>query len=137
MKKFAVMFMIGVLFVFSNLTVNAKTINEADTELCETVKMTLISSLREPVDKAIVEIYKEDKKAQELGLSWAAWETEILKIKQVYGIGGLYEVTLKVSPYYGAHNGYGEDEVVINTSGELIKYKHLKTYPLSATNGVR
>ena len=117
------------LLVISNRTVNAEIINEADTELCETVKMALISSLSEPVDKAIVEIYKDDKKAQELGLSSDAFQTELLKIKQVYGIGGLYEITLKVYPYYAAHNTYGEDEVVINTNGKLISYKHLKTYP--------
>jgi hypothetical protein len=130
-KKFAVLLIAGMLLVISNKTVNAETINEANTELCETVKMALISSLREPVDKAIVEIYKDDKKAQELGLTWASYDTEILKIKQLYGIGGLYEITLKVYPYYRAHMGYGEDEVVINTSGKLIRYKHLKTYPLS------
>lgn len=128
MKKFAVMFMIGVLFVIFNITVNAKTINEADTELCETLKYALIGSLREPVDKAIVEIYKDDKSVPE-GLTWAAYDTEILKIKQLYGVGGLYELTLKIYPYYRAHMSYGEDEVVINTMGELISFKHLKTYP--------
>ncbi|KLT20048.1 hypothetical protein AA980_05205 [Neobacillus vireti] len=123
------MLMIGMFSVVTNTSVNAKTINEADTELCETLKMALISSNRKPIDKAITEIYKDDKKAQALGLSWAGFETELLKIKQVYGIGGLYEITLKVYPYYRAHIGYGEDEVVINTSVELISYKHLKTYP--------
>ena len=116
------------LFLFSGSKVfYAKTINETDTELYETVKVALISSNREPVDKAISEIYKNDKNAPK-DLTWASWETEILKIKQMYGIGGLYEITLKVDPYYGAHNGYGEDEVVINTEGELISFKHLKTY---------
>ncbi|ASV69994.1 hypothetical protein CKF48_09495 [Cytobacillus kochii] len=136
MNKFAVLLMVGMLLVISNRTVNAKTetINEADTELCETVKMALISSLREPVDKAIVEIYKDDKNVPE-GLTWASYDTEILKIKQLYGIGGLYEITLKVYPYYRAHMGYGEDEVVINTRGKLINYKHLKTYPRTATKG--
>ncbi|MED3550249.1 DUF3888 domain-containing protein [Cytobacillus praedii] len=128
MKKFSVMFMIGVLFVISNITVNAKTINEADTELCETLKYALIGSLREPVDKAIVEIYKGDKNVPE-GLTWAAYDTEILNIKQLYGVGGLYELTIKIYPYYRAHMSYGEDEVVINTMGELISFKHLKTYP--------
>jgi hypothetical protein len=116
-----------VLFT-SNKKFYAKTINEADTELCETVKMALVSCNREPVDKAISKIYKNDKNAPK-GLTWASWETEILKIKQVYGIGGLYEITLKVYPYYGPHNGYGVDEVVINTDGVLISFKHLKTYP--------
>ena len=121
--------MIGMFLVINYTRVNAKTVNEADTELCETLKMAFISSNRKPVDKAITEIYKDDKKAQELGLTWASDGTEILKIKQLYGIGGLYEITLKVYPYYRAHNSYGEDEVVINTNGELISYKHLKTYP--------
>ncbi|MFF5397297.1 DUF3888 domain-containing protein [Peribacillus butanolivorans] len=129
MRKIAILLMVGMVLVISNTKAKAKTINEADTELCETLKMALISSNRKPVDKAIIEIYKDDKKAQALGLSWAGFETELFKIKQVYGIGGLYEITLKVYPYYAAHNGYGEDEVVINTSGELISYKHLKTYP--------
>jgi hypothetical protein len=128
-KKLAVILMIGMFLVINYTRVNAKTVNEADTELCETLKMALISSNRKPVDKAITEIYKDDKKAQELGLTWASYGTEILNIKQLYGIGGLYEITLKVYPYYRAHNSYGEDEVVINTNGELIRYKHLKTYP--------
>ncbi|MGE7602617.1 DUF3888 domain-containing protein [Peribacillus sp. NPDC097675] len=125
MKKIALVFLIGMFL--TNTTVYSKTINEADTELCETVKMALISSNRKPVDKAITEIYKNDKNAPE-NLTWASYDTEILKIKQPYGIGGLYEITLKVYPYYGPHNSYGEDEVVINSSGELISYKHLKTY---------
>jgi hypothetical protein len=115
--------MIGMFLVINYTRINAKTVNEADTELCETLKMALISSNRKPVDKVITEIYKEDKKAQELGLTWASDGTEILKIKQLYGIGGLYEITLKVYPYYHAHNSFGEDEVVINTNGELIRYK--------------
>lgn len=128
-KKLAVILMIGMFLMINNTRVKAKTVNEADTELCETLKMALISSNRKPVDRAITEIYKNDKKAQELGLTWASYDTEILKIKQLYGIGGLYEITVKVYPYYRAHNSYGEDEVVINTNGELISYKHLKTYP--------
>ncbi|MFF2501742.1 DUF3888 domain-containing protein [Peribacillus sp. NPDC058075] len=131
MRKIAILLMVGMVLVISNTKAKAKTINEADTELCETLKMGLISSNRKPVDKAIIEIYKDDKKAQALGLSWTGFETELLKIKQVYGIGGLYEITLKVYPFYAAHNGYGEDEVVINTSGELISYKTLENISLN------
>jgi hypothetical protein len=122
--------MIFTIMILGNITVHAKikTINETETELCESLEMALMSSNRKPVDKAINEIYKNDKNVPEGGLSWAAGESELLKIKQVYGVGGLYELTLKVSPYYGAHNSYGEDEVVINTDGKLISYKHLKTY---------
>jgi hypothetical protein len=128
MKKIAVLLMVGMVLVISNTTANAKTKNETETELCETLKLALINSLSEPVDKAIIEIYRDDKNAPK-GLTWASWETEILKIRQLFGIGGLYEITLKVFPYHRAHIGYGEDEVVINSSGELIRYKHLKTYP--------
>ena len=122
--------MIITFFSFTNNQVHAEPILEAETGLCETYRYALINSLREPVDKAIVEIYKDDPNAPE-GLTWATYDTEILKIKQVYGVGGLYEITLKVYPYYRSHMGYGEDEVVINTVGKLIKYKHLKTYPIN------
>ena len=120
--------MIGMLLVISNTTVNAIIINEADTELCETLKYALINTLRQPVDKAIAEIYKDDKNAPE-DLTWASYDTEILKIKQLYGVGGGYEITLKVHPYYAAHMSYGIDEIVVDTSGKLLSYKHLKTYP--------
>lgn len=114
MKKLVVMLMIGMSLVIFNTTAHAKTINEAITELCETLKYALISSLRDPVDKAIVEIYKDDQNAPE-GLTWATYDAEILKIKQLYGVGGLCEITLKVHPYYRAHMSYGIDEIVINT----------------------
>ena len=128
MKKIVVLLMVVMILAISNTKANAKTINEAETELCETLKLALINSLREPIDKAIIEIYKNDKNAPK-GLTWASYETEMLKIKQLSGIGGVYVITLKVYPYYRAHWGYGEDEVVVNSSGELIRYKHLKRYP--------
>jgi hypothetical protein len=126
MKKFVVMRMF--VLMASHPTANAKTINEADTKLCETLQYALLSSIREPVDKAIVEIYKDDVKAPE-GLRWDSTGAKLLKIKQLYGVGGLYEITLKIMPFYRAHITYGIDEVVINTDGALISYKHLKTYP--------
>ncbi|WP_075982849.1 DUF3888 domain-containing protein [Bacillus massilinigeriensis] len=127
MKKIVILLMIGMLLVFPNTRVNATTVNKADRELCETLKYALINTLRQPVDKAIAEIYKDDKDTPE-GLTWASYDTEILKIKQLYGVGGLYEITLKVYPYYDAHMSYGIDEIVVDTSGKLISYKHLKTY---------
>lgn len=135
MKKFAVTLMVVILLVTISTIVKAKTINEAETELSVTLKYALINSLREPVDKAIVEIYKDDQNASK-GLTWASFETEIVRIKQVYGVGGLYEITLKVYPYYRAHISYGIDEVVVNTNGELISYRHLKTFPIIRTEQV-
>lgn len=128
LKKYFALLCVVMVMLIGNTTVNAQTINEADTDLCNTLKYALITSLREPVDKAIFEIYKDDKVAPK-GLTWASYDTELLKIKQVFGVGGLYEITLKVHPYYDAHNSYGVDEVVINTQGELLGYKHVKTLP--------
>jgi hypothetical protein len=132
MNRVFFLVMIISFFSFTNNQVHAQKepILEAETGLCETYRYALINSLREPVDKAVVEIYKDDPNAPE-GLTWATYDTEVLKIKQVYGVGGLYEITLKIYPYYRSHMGYGEDEVVINTVGKLIKYKHLKTYVLN------
>ncbi|MFB9826262.1 DUF3888 domain-containing protein [Lederbergia wuyishanensis] len=109
-------------------TAYAATINETDTELSESLKYALILSLSQPISEAIEAIYKNDKSAPK-GLTWAAYQTEILKIKQANGIGGIYEITLKVYPYYRAHITYGEDIVVIRTDGKIIDYKHVKTYP--------
>lgn len=130
------LFFLVMIISFFSFTINQvhaekEPILEAEIGLCETYRYALINSLREPVDKAIAEIYKVDKDAPE-GLTWASYDTDILKIKQLYGIGGLYEITLKIYPYYDAHMSYGIDEVVVNTSGELKSYKHLKTYPRSS-----
>ena len=72
--------MIISFFSFTNNQVYAQKepILEAETGLCETYRYALINSLREPVDKAIVEIYKDDQNAPE-GLTWATYDTEILK----------------------------------------------------------
>jgi len=130
MKRITVTLTIGIMvLIISTANVNAKTINEADTTLCDTLNYALMSSLREPVDKAIVEIYKNDINAPQ-GLRWDTTGANILKIKQLYGVGGLYEITLRIKPFYRAHITYGVDEVVVNSNGELIRYKHLKTYPL-------
>lgn len=126
--KRLILCVVSIFILGTSSPVYAKTVNEADTELCDTFKYALINRLREPVDKAIAEIYKDDPEAPE-DLHWASYDTEIVKIKQIYGVGGAYEITLKVNPYYRAHNQYGEDIVVVNSDGRLITYEHLKTYP--------
>ncbi|MFD1361562.1 DUF3888 domain-containing protein [Lentibacillus salinarum] len=128
MKRLAVSLILIIFLVSYSVPAYAQTINEADTELCDSLKYALINSLREPVDKAIAEIYKDDDKAPE-GLTWASYDTEILKIKQLYGVGGAYKITLKVKPYYRAHITYGKDKIVVSSEGKLINYEHLKTYP--------
>lgn len=70
MKKVAMLFFISLLTVsFITTSVYSATINETDTELCEAYKHALIKSLREPIDKAITEIYRDDQDAPE-GLTW-------------------------------------------------------------------
>ncbi|WP_050614537.1 DUF3888 domain-containing protein [Bacillus testis] len=128
MKKF---FVIILMLIFLNdftAPAYSATINETDSELCDAFKYALIISLRKPIDQAISEIYKKDKNAPE-DLTWAPYATEILKIRQTNGIGGAYEITLKVTPYYRAHITYGKDRIVVTADGKLIGYKHLKTYP--------
>ncbi|WP_106497299.1 DUF3888 domain-containing protein [Lentibacillus sp. Marseille-P4043] len=128
MKKFIISLVLTVILIGYHVPAYSQTINETDTELCDTLQYALINSLREPIDKAITEIYKNDKHAPE-GLTWASYDTKILKIKQIYGVGGAYEITLKVNPYYRAHITYGEDVIVVRADGTLIDYEHLKTYP--------
>lgn len=61
MKKIVVSLIVGmIVLVISNTTAKAKTINEAETDLCTTLEYALMNSLREPVDKAIVKIYNDE-----------------------------------------------------------------------------
>ncbi|GLO64524.1 MULTISPECIES: DUF3888 domain-containing protein [Oceanobacillus] len=105
----------------------AKPINEADTDFTKTLEYALIISLIEPIDEAITTIYKDDKNAPE-DLEWSVDEAEILKIKQLGEVGEAYEITLKVFPYYGNKQIYGEDLLVVQAGGELIEFHHLDTY---------
>jgi hypothetical protein len=50
-KKFVVIFIVGISLIITNTLVTAKPINEADTKLCDTLYFALMSSLREPIDK--------------------------------------------------------------------------------------
>lgn len=130
MKK--AIFLLFVVMQFSifagHIHVTAEAKNKADTELCDTLTLALMSSLRKPIDQAVAEIYQSDGNAPD-GLTWAPFQAELIEIEQVYGAGGLYNITLKIYPYYRAHITYGEDLVVVNSDGELLSYKHLQTYP--------
>ncbi|MFD1336612.1 DUF3888 domain-containing protein [Oceanobacillus iheyensis] len=134
MKKKCLLVVLIVMFIISHTTAYAETTNQTDTDLCDTLKYAFINSLKEPIDEAIKEIYKDDTFATNEGLSWAPFQTEITEINQIYGVGGEYEITLKIYPYYRAHNTYGEDLVVVNTDGELISYEHVKTFPIIGEN---
>ncbi|MGG2065044.1 DUF3888 domain-containing protein [Bacillus sp. S14(2024)] len=43
---------------------------------------------------------------------WAGWETELINVKQLNGVGGAYEVTVRVHPYYGTHTGIRKVRIV-------------------------
>ncbi|MFJ5717300.1 DUF3888 domain-containing protein [Neobacillus sp. NPDC093127] len=95
---------------------------ETDNEM---IKYALIRSLDPSIDKALAEIYKDTPRGIP---QWAGWETEITNIKQLYGVGVAYEVTVKVFPYYGPHIGNGIDEITIRIASggqEVIDYKHI------------
>ncbi|OAK26515.1 transcriptional regulator [Bacillus wiedmannii] len=123
MKKILIVLSI-LMFIISYSTfsfqANAK---EPDNDI---VKYALIRSLSPSIDKALTEIYNDATKGIP---SWAGWDTEIMNIKQLYGIGGAYDVKVRVSPYYGPHIGYGIDEITVrvDASGQqLIEYKHIQ-----------
>ncbi|PEW65099.1 transcriptional regulator [Bacillus cereus] len=123
MKKILIVLSI-LMFIISYSTfsfqANAK---EPDNAM---VKYALIRSLSPSIDKALTEIYKN---ATEGIPSWAGWDTKIMNIKQLYGIGGTYDVKVRVSPYYGPHIGHGIDEITVrvDASGQqLIEYKHIQ-----------
>ncbi|WP_253182451.1 DUF3888 domain-containing protein [Bacillus wiedmannii] len=123
MKKILIVLSI-LMFIISYSTfsfqANAK---EPDNDM---VKYALIRSLSPSIDKALTEIYNDATKGIP---SWAGWDTEIMNIKQLYGIGGAYDVKVRVSPYYGPHIGYGIDEITarVDASGQqLIEYKHIQ-----------
>ncbi|WP_255290164.1 DUF3888 domain-containing protein [Bacillus cereus] len=123
MKKILIVLSI-LMFIISYSTfsfqANAK---EPDNDM---VKYALIRSLSPSIDKALTEIYKN---ATEGIPSWAGWDTKIMNIKQLYGIGGAYDVKVRVSPYYEPHIGYGIDEITVrvdDSGQQLIEYKHIQ-----------
>lgn len=99
--------------------------NETETTN-EMVKYALIVSLAPSINKALVDIYKDPSKGVP---QWAGWETEIVNLKQLNGVGGSYEVTVRVHTYYGPHTGDGIDEITIRIAFDgqgVIDFKHIQ-----------
>jgi hypothetical protein len=74
----------------------------------------------------LAEIYKDAPRGIP---QWAGWETEIINIKQLHGIGGSYAVIVRVYPYYGPHIGNGIDEITIRIAAEgqeVTDFKHIR-----------
>jgi hypothetical protein len=121
-KKILVSICLSVFILIFSLPVQA--IEKETTN--EMIKFALIRSLEPSIDKALAEIYKDAPKGVP---QWAGWDTEIINIKQLYGIGGAYEVTVRVHPYYGPHIGNGIDEISISIASEgqdVTDFKHIR-----------
>jgi hypothetical protein len=121
MDKKLVSFFIVLLIITSTVVAQANNIKVNH----EKMNYALIMSLSPSINKALSEIYKDSSKGTP---QWGGWETEILVIDQLFGVGGSYDVTLNVHPYYGEHTGEGIDEIKIRveSSGQkIIHYKHL------------
>lgn len=126
MNKRFISVLIILVVITSTIVVQAHKVNQLPDKL-ERDKMyyALMMSLSPSIDKALLEIYKDAPKGVP---QWAGWDTTILKIDQLQGVGGSYDVTLQVRPYYGAHNvGDWIDVIKIRVeSGRqtIISFKH-------------
>ncbi|MFD4930353.1 DUF3888 domain-containing protein [Peribacillus butanolivorans] len=122
MKKFLIIFF-SVFFILTiPIQANSQKENKID---YEKTKYALIASLSPAINEAVAKIYKDIPGGDR---QWAGWETEILSIKQLYGIGGAYRITVKIHTYVGAHNPpNGIDTITIEVGGgeqKIIKYEH-------------
>lgn len=86
MKNIVARFLISLFSINLHAPVYTETINEPDTKLCELLQYALIIGLSKTVNKVIENIYKNDNNVLE-NLIWASYGIEILKIKQIGGIG--------------------------------------------------
>lgn len=118
-RKFPIIFFIVTLLLINQpLLASAQVQNKNN---CENLKFALIASLMPTINQTLEKIYKKPTQ-------WAGAGTEVLNIKQLYGIGGAYRVKLRVHTYVGAHNPpYGADTITIEVGAEgpkVIKYVH-------------
>ncbi|MGG2092599.1 DUF3888 domain-containing protein [Bacillus sp. S13(2024)] len=123
MKKILILISVS-MFIFSLFSAPVQA-NETETTN-EMVKYALIVSLAPSINNALAEIYKDASKGVP---QWGGWETEIVNIKQLTGVGGIYEVTVRVHSYYEAHTGNGIDEITIRIAHdgqEVTDFKHIQ-----------
>ncbi|MBM7613797.1 DUF3888 domain-containing protein [Alkaliphilus hydrothermalis] len=99
---------------------------EASTdELYQHVFLTLLDPL---ISNAIYGYYGES-------YSHDYWDIKIINLERLsYTENGMFKMTLEVSPYVGAHNSVGVDQItlIIEAGGdvEVVDYKHIKSYDL-------
>jgi hypothetical protein len=83
MKKIVTLISIS---VFIPLSLYSAPVQATEKETVnEMIKYALIRSIEPSIDKALAEIYKDVPKGVP---QWTGWDTEIIDIKQLYGIGG-------------------------------------------------
>ena len=120
MDKKLVSFFIILLIVTSTVVAQANNIKVNH----EKLNNSLIMSISPSINKALSEIYKDSPKGVP---QWGGWDTEIVVINELFGVGSSYDVTVKVHPYYSNHIIQDEVEIKIRleTSGQKIISKNL------------
>lgn len=124
MKKTLMTLLIpSILLAISPLSTSAEDISY------NKVKFALIRSLSPSIEITLEEIYKNTKEGV---LSWAGWDTELLEVRQLYGVGGAYDVKVRIHPFYGPHigNGYSDEITVrLRSDGQsVLSHNHLKDF---------
>ena len=122
MDKKLISFFIVLLIITSTVVAQANNIKVNH----EKMNYALIMSVSPSIKQALSEIYKDSSKGVP---QWGGWDTEILEIEELFGVGGSYDVTVKVFPYYGASIGQGEDKIKIRVEKngqKVISFKHLQ-----------
>lgn len=122
MDKKLISFFIVLLIVTSTVVAQANNIKVNH----EKLNYALIISVSPSINKALTDTYKDSSEGVP---QWAGSDTEVLEIEELFGVGGSYDVTVKVYPYYGVSITKGEEEIKIRveSSGQkVISNKHLQ-----------
>ena len=108
MNKKLITFFIMLLIIASTNTVQANNSNQANKNSVNHEKLyyALIMSLSPSIEKAIFDTYKD---ASEGIPQWAGWDTKILEVQQLQGVGGSYDVTVEASGQKVINNNHVQD----------------------------
>jgi hypothetical protein len=115
MDKKLISFFIVLLIVTSTVVAQANNIKVNQDKL----DYSLIMSISPSINKALSEIYKDSPEGVP---QWGGWDTEIVEIDELFGVGSSYDVTVKVHPYYSDHIIQGEVEIKVRleTNGQKL-----------------
>jgi hypothetical protein len=101
------------------------TITEGSTE--ELYQDIFVTMLLPYIDKEVEKYYGEP-------FLVAPYEVDVISINRPHGYRTfIFEITLQLMPYEGAHNSVGLDQITLEVSSrnvKVIEFKHLKSYDL-------